>query len=114
MILAAMWLENRMRKARAKAFQKAFSQARAEGYADGFPETWQRAYASGHKIAYAMGYDANRFEGFAVGYAESRAINEQRWKYWNRRREHAAVSGTRFEERPPNRRQLTPLKGETT
>lgn len=113
MILAAMWLENQLRKARAKAFQKALAQARAEGCADGFPETWRRAYASGHEIAYAMGYDANRSEGFAVGYAESQAINEQRWKHWNRRREDAAANGTHFDEPPPNRRQPTPSKGET-
>ena len=101
MVLAAIWLENRMHKARAKAFQKAFTLARTEGCADGFPQAWQRAYASGHDIAYAMGYDANRAEGFAVGFAESQAINEQRWEHWNRRREDAAANGTPYTEPPP-------------
>ena len=114
MVLAEIWLEHRRRKFRAKAFDRTFALARAEGCDEGFPETWQRAYALGHKIAYAMGYDKGRSEGFAVGYAESQAINEQRWKHWQRRRKRVEANRTPFDELPPDQRQPTPSKGETT
>lgn len=103
MVLAELWLENRKRKSRAKAYEKAFAQASAEGCDEGFPLAWQRAYALGHEMAYAKGYDSARAEGFAVGYAEGAERANRRWKDWLRRREAAEAAGEVFTEPHPGR-----------
>ena len=113
MVLAEMWLEHRRRKFRAKAFDRTLPWRVTKDATRAFPETWQRAYALGHKIAYAMGYDKG---GPKVSQWDtpSQAINEQRWKHWQRRRKRAEANRTPFDEPPPDQRQSTPSKGETT
>lgn len=101
MVLAELWLQDRMRKNRAKCFQKALAQAKAEGCAEGFTDKWTRGYAKGHERAHAMGYDKYDAEAYAVGYAESVALIHPRWEAWLRRREDAKAKGIPFDEPSP-------------
>lgn len=102
MVLAELWLQDRMRKNRAKCFQKALAQAKAEGCAEGFTGNWTRAYAKGHERAYAMGYDKYKAEAYAVSYAEDVALTHLRWEAWLRRRDDAKAKGIPFDEPHPN------------
>ena len=101
MVLAEIWLENRMRKARARRFKQAYAKVLAEGCATGFEIAWTEGYDQGHRVAYAMGYDKYDAEDYAVGFAEGQATTQVRWEAWNRRREEAAAKGEPFTEPPP-------------
>ena len=101
MVLAELWLQDRMRKNRAKRFEKALAQARAEGCAEGFTANWTNAYAKGHRQAHAMGYDKYDAEAYAVGFAEDVALIHARWTAWLHRREDAEAKGIPFDEPSP-------------
>ena len=101
MVLAEIWLENRMRKARARRFKKAYTKVLAEGCATGFEIAWTASYDRGHRIAYAMGYDKYDAEAYALNFAESEATSQVRWEAWNRRRMDAESKGMPFDEPTP-------------
>lgn len=101
MVLAEIWLENRMRKARAKRFEEAYAKVLAEGCVTGFEIAWTKSYDQGHRIAHAMGYDRYDAEAYAVNFAEGGATTQVRWEAWNRRRMDATSKGMPFDEPPP-------------
>lgn len=102
MVLAELWLQDRMRKNRAKRFQKALAQAKAEGCAEGFTTKWTRGYAKGHERAHAMGYDKYDAEDYAVSYAEGVALIHPRWEAWLQRYDDAKAKGIPFDEPRPD------------
>ena len=102
MVLAEIWIQNRLRKARARRFKEAYSQALAEGCATGFEIAWTNGYAEGHRVAHAIGYDKHDAEVYAVDFAEGAALTQVRWEAWNRRRMEAKAKGEPFTEPPPS------------
>ena len=101
MVLAEIWLENRMRKARAGRFEEAYAKVLAEGCATGFEIAWTKRYDRGHRIAHAMGYDKYDAEAYAVNFAAGEATTQVRWESWNRRRKEAEAKGEPFTEPSP-------------
>lgn len=101
MVLAEIWIRSRMRKARARRFEEAYSQAAADDCVTGFEVAWANGYAEGLRVADAIGYDEYDGEAYAVNFAEGFALTQVRWGAWNRRRKLAEAKGELFTEPPP-------------